>query len=84
MTKNNAVSIGFVLYQVKNRSVRHARESGHPVISAADWIPAFAGMTASENHEDENLPGMGITLDPAVRHDHDRQFNFIRMGDLCV
>ncbi len=30
-------------------SRRHTRESGHPV-SAADWIPAFAGMTASENH----------------------------------
>ena len=30
--------IGFVLVQVKNR------DSGYPV-SAADWIPAFSGMT---------------------------------------
>jgi len=40
-------------------------------------------MAESENHEDENLPRMGITLDLAVRHDHYRQFNFIRMGGLC-
>ena len=40
-------------------------------------------MTKSENHEDENLPGMGITLDPAVRPDDYRQFDFIRMGGLC-
>jgi hypothetical protein len=28
--------------------VRHTRESGYPVFSAADWIPAFAGMTESK------------------------------------
>ena len=25
-----------------------------------DWIPAYAGMTESENHDCENLPRMGI------------------------
>ena len=53
-------------FQVKNRSIRHTRESGYPV-SAADWIPAFAGMTASENHEDENLPGIRMNKNPFPR-----------------
>jgi hypothetical protein len=34
----------------KSYLIRHARESGHPIIlslSSMTWIPAFAGMTDS-------------------------------------
>ncbi|MBK8536683.1 MAG: hypothetical protein IPL59_17105 [Candidatus Competibacteraceae bacterium] len=32
-----------------NPQIRHTRESGYPGFSAADWIPADAGMTESES-----------------------------------
>ena len=47
-------------FQVKNRSIRHTREGGYPFFSTSYWIPAYAGMTESENHENENLPKMDI------------------------
>jgi hypothetical protein len=50
----------FYLFQIKNHPVRHTRESGYPDFSAADWIPAFAGMTEPGRAKCENLLEIGI------------------------